>query len=376
MKISFVVAGYPPDLDGIGDYTHCLARAMAERSDVSIPVNIYTRTGSHVDEEHLLIHPFFDFSQQASFRALLPLLDEEASDWLVLQYNPFCWGKRGWCPDVPSTLRKIKALPRSPKIAVMFHETTVPKWPWRYAVMYAWQRPILRLVAKQADQIFVSTKRWIGELASAGAVAPMSLLPVGSNIPRSLLPKAEARSRLGFSDDLFVVGVFGGAHPSRLLDWISMAAKAIARAYPKVILLHVGPEGEVINRAIQDLPFKTLGVQAACKAADAIRALDIVIAPFVDGVSTRRGSVMAAFNNGIPVATTRRESTDDWFLTAEPEVVLVSAAKNKEDFAREVLAWAKPLDNHVTAITHSFHDAFFSWTSIASQLTSDLASHG
>jgi glycosyltransferase involved in cell wall biosynthesis len=367
-KVSLAAGGYPPDLDGIGDYAYWLARALAERPDVLQPVDVYTRTGDHAPAEGVRIRPFFEFSRQSSFRNLLPLVREDCPDWLVLQYNPFSWGARGWCSAVPWTLGKLKEIPRAPKVAVMFHETTVPKWPWRFALMYAWQRPILRGVARQADRIFVSTKRWIPELVSAGAVAPMSLLPVGANIPRSSLSKEDARRLLGVQNDCLVLGVFGSAHPSRLLDWIAEAAEAVSQKNLDLLVLHVGPEGEVMRRAMEALPFRSLGVKSAIEVADALRAMDCVVSPFIDGISSRRGSVIAALNNGIRVATTGRHWTDDCFLSASSDAVLVSTAHNKTTFAREVAEWAKPIDHRVARGVESWHDANFSWPIIAEQM--------
>jgi glycosyltransferase involved in cell wall biosynthesis len=372
MNIGLVASGYPPDLDGIGDYAYCLAGALAERTGVHKPLYVYTRGGNHTPADGIRIRSFFDASRQSSFRSLLPLVEADRPDWLILQYNPFCWGARGWCPAVPLALAKLKALPRAPKVAVMFHETTVPKWPWRFALMYAWQRPILRGVAKQADRIFVSTKRWIPELVSAGAVAPMSLLPVGSNIPRSSLSKEDARRHLGVQNDCLVMGVFGSAHPSRLLDWVAEAAQAVRQRSPNLLVLHVGPEGEVMRRAMEGLPFRSLGVKSANDVADALRAMDCIVSPFVDGVSARRGSVIAALNNGIPVATTCREWTDDCFLSASPDAVLVSTAQNREAFSREVVQWVRPLDPDNAQKAERCHNANFSWSIIAEQMMSRL----
>jgi glycosyltransferase involved in cell wall biosynthesis len=373
MKIGLAVGGYPPDLDGIGDYTYWLARALADRVDVSKPVDVYTRTGDHTAADGIRIRPFFDPSRQGSFRTLLPLIREDHPDWLVLQYNPFCWGVRGWCPAVPWTLRKLKATPRAPKVAVMFHETTVPRWPWRFALMYAWQRSILRCVARSADTIFVSTKRWIPELITAGAKAHMAVIPAGSNVPRSAMSKAEARMRLGIDADRLVLAVFGGAHPSRQLDWIAEAARAVHHATGKVLLLHVGPEGELIAKCVGETPFMSLGIRSAKEVSDALRAADCLLSPFSDGISTRRTSAIAALNNGVPVATTRKCWTDDWFVSVGERIVLAREFTNRREFARAVVSWVHPLLYDHSQSVLSSHDRLFSWSQISAGMCERLA---
>lgn len=372
INTSLISAGYPPDLDGIGDYAFFMASALAEQVDVEKPVTVYTRKGKHEDTAGVRVSPFFDFARPSSIRALIPLVAQDRPDWLVLQYNPFCWGARGFCPALLPTLRSVKKLPRAPKLAVMFHETTVPKWPWRFAMMYAWQRPILLALARLADAIFVSTKRWIPELQFAGSRIVPTLLPVGSNILRSNLSREEARCRLGITDECLVLGIFGGAHPSRLLDWTAQAARAVQLERKDLLVLHVGPEGKAINRAIFGLPFRTLGPKPAAEVADALRSMDCLVSPFTDGVSMRRGSVMAALNNGLPVATTIRDWSDDYFRTADSGFVLGSNAASKQAFASEVAAWARPLNEDHSRSVQAAFDPNFSWPILASQLVAKL----
>lgn len=372
-SIALVAGGYPPDLDGIGDYTFWLAKAIAERTDVSPPVTVYTRKGEHEVAPAVRVVPFFEFARPSSIRDVVALVAKDRPDWLVLQYNPFCWGARGFCPALPPTLRRLKKLPAAPRLAVMFHETTVPAWPWRLAIMYSWQRPILRRVVDQADRIFVSTKRWIPELVSAGSKVPATLSPAGSNIPRSSITKKLARLQLGIPDDVIVLGVFGGAHPSRLTDWISEAALAVQQTGRRILLLHIGPEGDVLQKAAQRIPFRSLGILPAGKVAEALRSADCLVSPFVDGISTRRTSAIAAICNGIPVATTRRAWTDEWFLAAADKSVLVSSAESKEQFGHQVAGWVKPLDPIRSREIEAMHDDFFAWNKIAAGILEGLS---
>jgi glycosyltransferase involved in cell wall biosynthesis len=229
------------------------------------------------------------------------------------------------------------------------------------------------MLARQADAIFVSTKRWIPELQSAGSRMVPTLLPVGSNIPRSNLSRADARRRLGIGDECLVLGIFGGAHPSRLLDWIAEAARAVQHAQRNLLVVHVGPEGESMKSALSNLPLRTLGTRSAEEAGDALRAMDFLLSPFIDGVSTRRGSVMAALNNGLPVATTIRDWSDDYFRTVDSGFILGSKAASKQAFASEVAAWARPLHEDRSRSVQAAFDPNFSWPILAGQLLAKLS---
>jgi glycosyltransferase involved in cell wall biosynthesis len=372
-SLSLISAGYPPDLDGIGDYTFFLAQALVARTDVAKPVTVYTRKGKHEDVDGVRVVPFFDFGRPSSIRDLVPLVAQDSPDWLVLQYNPFSWGARGFCPALPPTLRRIKSLPHGPKLAVMFHETTVPKWPWRFTMMYAWQWPILRAVARQADAILASTNRWIPEIAATGARPRAIVLPIGSNIPRSNVAKSDARGIAGITSDCFVFGLFGDMHISRPVDWISAAIRKAAHQRLRQIVLHVGPGGAEFQRDLALPNFRSLGVLSAESAADALRCMDCLLAPFTDGVSTRRGSVLAALNNGVPVATTRRKWTDNIMCAAPREVLLASPASNADQFASDATGWIGQISKGVSAECESFFDAHFGWDLVAEQLMRKIA---
>ena len=50
------------------------------------------------------------------------------------------------------------------------------------------------------------------------------------------------------------------------------------------------------------------GSLPAAAVTEYLRACDLVIQPYPDGVSSRRGTAMAALANGVPVVTTFRNS--------------------------------------------------------------------
>jgi len=58
-------------------------------------------------------------------------------------------------------------------------------------------------------------------------------------------------------------------------------------------------------------------VLAGDDVGDHLMSADCILAPFVDGLSTRRGSVVAAFQHGIPVVSTSSIWTDHLLLGQE-----------------------------------------------------------
>jgi len=377
MRIGLISSGYPPDLDGIGDYTWWLAKTLAERPEITKPVTVFTRVGAeHTKSEGVKVIPFFDPLRPKSFRDLLGTPAVNDLDWLVLQYNPFGFGRWGYCPWVPETLALLKRTQKRPRIAVMFHETVVPRWPWKFALMYCWQQPIFRSICRTADVAFVSTERWTPQVKCASPNLPVHHLPVGSNVPLSEISHADARQRCGLEKDALVFGVFGSAHISRRIDWIGATVTAAAREYNgrRTVLLYVGAQGEILRRSCPHADFIDAGRLPAEDISRYLRTMDAVISPFLDGISTRRTSVISVLHHGVPVATSRSPWTDDLFVIDTPAGLLLSRAASAEDFARETLDWMRLLpdrgipDAEITA----FYDRHFQWPTISATMIRHL----
>ena len=383
MRLGLVSAAYPPDLDGIGDYTWWMARALAISDDVEKPVVVFTRDGSdHKASPGVKVSEFFNPQRAKTVSRLLASLEREDRDeerpldWLVLQYNPFSWGRRGYCPWVPSTLRRLRQSGSATRLAVMFHETTIPKWPWRFSLMFAWQYPIFRNVCRIADMAFVSTTRWIPQVRRAATGLPIHHLPVGSNIPLCNVSRDEARMKLGIERDATVLGVFGGAHISRRLDWIAATVAEAKRTHPgrRTALLYIGPEGRAMRRALGDSDLIDCGALPPEEVGCRLRALDAAISPFLDGVSTRRGSVMAFLQHGIPIATNQSSWTDELFRQATPPGLLVSSARSAMAFAAETAGWLDRLQTGKVPDLQvsNFYDQNFNWRIIADTMMRHL----
>ncbi len=387
MKLSLICGGYPPDLDGIGDYSWWLGKTLAGHNDIEKPLRVFTRNGPSAPlTEGVEVITFYDPQKPQTFYDLLrffvadttvrePPSSGPVTDWLILQYNPFSFGPRGFCPWVPWTLSRIKKARRT-RVAVMFHETYVPNWPWKFALMFGWQWPIFRAVCQVADVAFVSTERWTPQVHRAAPSLAVHHLPVGSNIPLSETSRLEARRIAGLESDALVLGVFGGAHPSRRLDWIASAVCEAARRNMRrrVVLLYVGAQGEMIRQACPQVDMIDAGKLPAEEVGLRFRSMDAVISPFLDGMSTRRTSVISVLQNGVPVATTRSKWTDEIFLSKSLSGLLVSSAASAEEFAIETINWLEQVvvrgvpNAEVTA----FYDRYFAWDHVAALLVKTL----
>ena len=324
-------------MDGIGDYTYWLASALAQ---TGVEMSVWTSLGPpRAACDGVQVNSFFDPDKPQSIKELPDLLAKGRSvDWLVVEYNPFGFGRWGYCPWLVQMLRGLEQSRRC-RVAVMFHETQVPKRPLKFWVMRLWQNRQLRSLARLADAIFISTTRWESEIKAVWSGAICHHLPVGSNLPCSKLSREAARENLKIAPDTLVLGIFGSAHESRLADWMGAAVRGAANVQNKLVVLYVGEDGKVFREVCANVPFMDQGPLPAEAAADRLRAMDLLISPFVDGLSTRRGSAIAGFQHGLAVASTWADRTDKLLREGAPENLILTARDDQRAFIEAIHQW-------------------------------------
>ncbi|MGA7213062.1 MAG: hypothetical protein WBX20_02555, partial [Terrimicrobiaceae bacterium] len=197
MRIGLLSAAFPPDKDGIGDYTFRLARELSGSGN---KVTVLTSFGkARLECPRVDVVPFFDPARPASIGGLAEtLLKRPPLEWLVLQYNPFGFGPRGFCPSLPVALRKLKKVIPGTRIEIMCHETYYTPWhPIRLGIMRVWQCPILAALAWVGDKLMASTERWVRQVELFSFGKPARFAPVGSNLPDSLEDPGAVREEFG-----------------------------------------------------------------------------------------------------------------------------------------------------------------------------------
>lgn len=366
MRIALVSGGYPPEPDGIGDHTCHLAREIARAHQVAV----FTTSAIPRNQDGAVeVSGVFDATAPRSVRALGPAITGWGADRVILQYNPFGFGPRGWNPHLSRFLRTLRA--EGIGIDVFFHETHVPPRIGKFLVLFAYQYPQFAAVCRSASRIFVSTGRWIPQVRRIRRDVTPRLVPIGSNIARATAAREVLRRKLGQSGTLLVV--FGSAHPSRLIDWIAAAAAEVAQRQPDTTLVYIGEDGSLMRRACADrLPVIDRGFLPADEAGEQIAACDVMLAPFIDGLSTRRGSVAAAFQNGVPVVSTVSRWTDEILRGRENDGIILSPVDaGAAGYASRAVAAVLAAKNHNPERLRAFYARYFDWPVAAEALVCD-----
>lgn len=333
-----IVAALPPQLDGIGDYSATMAKTLAKQARVTA----YTVTGqNHEPLEGVRIVPVFDIAKPATVRELRNHIKADKPDWILLEYNPFCYGRRGYNPYLPMTLAKIKREMPGIGVAVMAHETFLPWWKPEWWVMNLWQYPQFYALGNIADIVFLSVETWVSWFTKWFPRTSVRHSPIGSAIPQVGITREEARCRLGIGPNTLTLGLFGTAHSSRLFDWVGEAYRRIHAENPDSLLVYIGPHREAIVQHAGDLPLLAEGPFPPDEVSRRFAALDMVLAPYMDGITSRRSAFMVGLQHGIPSVSTHGMPTDPTMLEQNGKAFLLAFRENQEEFCELALRLAK-----------------------------------
>ncbi|MCS6880153.1 MAG: glycosyltransferase [Oscillochloridaceae bacterium] len=314
MRIALVSGEYPPQPGGVGDYTRRLAGSLVQRGHVVTVLTIQDRRlRAYRNGDLTAPLPWrsstdLDWSPRC-WPALIGVLDHLRPHWLHIQYQTGAYAMR---PGINLLPWRLRALPGRPRIAVTFHDLLAP-------YLFPKAGPLRRWVnwrlARDADVAITTTAADAALLREAGVESRM--IPIGSNIPVAPpegFERAAWRARLGLGAADRLVAYFGLLAPSKGAD---VLLEALARLDPFWRLIIIGgaataPQDVAHAEAVRALAAR-LGLASRVtetghlpdeEVSAWLLAADLVVLPFRDGASFRRGSLLAALAHGCPVVST------------------------------------------------------------------------
>lgn len=308
MRWAILTGEYPPDPGGVSDYTRLVAEALAAAGDSA---TVYAPPGAVAPERPgVTVVRLPDHFGPRGLLALDRALARTRPDRLLVQYVPHAYGYKAM--NVPFASWVATRGKRLAPVWVMFHEVAFPLlWrPLRYALLASVNALMARLLAGAADRIFASVPGWEPVLKRFCPWSPRpEWLPVPCNVGTAADPTEVAAVRTKFAPDpARLVGHFGTYSPSTCDILTRTFTGLLGRdAGVRVLLL-----GRHSDRYCTDLAATAPGLAGRAWAtgelapdqlAAHLRACDVLIQPYPDGVSSRRGSTMAGLANGVPVVT-------------------------------------------------------------------------
>jgi glycosyltransferase involved in cell wall biosynthesis len=333
-----ITGEYGPALGGVAGYSQGIARALAARGE-EVHVWAPPRGGQLARDPEVQLHPLEGGFDLAAFHTISRALASIRSPKrILLQYVPQAFGKKGMNVALPLWLVSL----RDAQLWVMFHEVVVPWGGWRVNVLSAVTRTMASIIVSRADRVFVSVPMWESVLHS---LAPwrrgVTWLPVPTNVPMAATDSSVAavrRSVLPEGGAGKIIGHFG-SHGPLVTPLLKRALVESLRADSNRVGLLIGRGSEALARDIDGGPsvrgrVRATGALPDTELAAHLRACDVMLQPFPDGVSGRRTSVMAGLALGVPVATNEGPLTEPLWRQSEA----VELARSPEDMPAAVAA--------------------------------------
>lgn len=311
MRIGFVTGEYPPMQGGVGDYTRELSKALGMQGH---QVHILTRTGCHAEglPTNCILYPEITQWDWTTVWRIRRWVKDVKLSVINLQYQAAAYNMH---PAINLLPGKIAGAP----VVVTFHDLKAPYLFPKAGCIRWWS---MLFLAGRAAGVIVTNQEDHLRLQSSHLVRQMTVIPIGSNIaprPPTGYDRTAWRKRLGILPDETLIGYFGFLHESKgSEDLLETVYRLKKKAIPVKLLMIGGRTGssdatiqaysdkldEMIARMrIQDRVLWT-GFVTSEEVSANLLALDCCVLPYRDGVSFRRGSLMAALAHGRPIVST------------------------------------------------------------------------
>ncbi len=327
-----ITCEFPPTTGGVSDHSRVLADVAAARGR---DVHVWAPAGAG-PRARLQVHDVLGrFTSDDLARADRLLAAYPAPRRLVVQWVPHGYGRRGLNVQFSRWIaRRARA---GDAIDVIVHEPFVDYFghSWGQPARAVIQRYMARLVLRSARRVWVSIPAWNSRLETPWLRLSESprVLPVPGTIPVDDDPEAAdaIRGKLLGDRAQRLVGYFGagGTYAERALSE-AVAALRQMRSDVVVVCFGRGSDGVAARLTKADRsPDGTIsgtGELQPRELSHYLRACDLVLQPYEDGVSGRRTTTTSALEHGVPVATTLGALTEPfWRDTAAIEAVPVGA---------------------------------------------------
>ncbi len=314
MKVLFVTGEFPPMQGGVGDYTAVLARALA---DLGASVAVVTSAqAAALDDSRVAVHPTVRRWGWASLGMVASVAASWGADIVHIQYQAAAYGMRLPIHLLPAYLRMGNPGLRR---AVTFHDL---KLPYLFPKAGRARRWAVARLARDCDAAIVTNREDELAFADLGVPRPPRVIPIGSNIAPRLpqgFERGAWRAKWGIAPDDLVLAYFGFLNATKGGDTLITAVGRLAKQGRPVRLLMIGGkvgasdptnigfarhvESVIAREGVADRVIWT-GFLPPEEVSAAFAVADMAVLPYSDGISFRRGSLMAALAHGMPIIST------------------------------------------------------------------------
>lgn len=311
--VLFVTGEYLPLQGGVGAYTAELAAALAAHGR---QVSVLTGTAGQTprrDPGPVAVYPVITRWDWRMGRMVGAWAQAHAVGWVHVQFQTAAFAMHPAIHFAPSGWQR-----RGLRVAWTYHDVLVPYlFPKAGDRLRRW---VTDLPATVCDMTIATNEG--DRLHLAPKARRLARIPIGSNIAARRYGPTERvarRARRGVGPDEVVLGYFGFLNRSKgglvLVETLRRLVQSGCRARLLMIGERVGAsdptnyaylqevEAAIAERGLQGSVVWT-GRQDDAEVSADLAACDVLLMPYVDGASLRRGTLMAGLAHGCAIVTT------------------------------------------------------------------------
>lgn len=354
MRIGMVTGEYPPMEGGVGAFTEQLALGLSNRGhEVHVITSKLARPAetpkvlSSVFEpiEHPFgwLHPRINRWRWPALAIIADVAIRYDLDIVNLQYQAAAFDMRS--PAINFLPWRLKGITQT---VVTFHDLRVP---YLFPKAGSLRKRSLIFMARQASGCIFTDPADYQEMREL-TDRPVCHIPIGSNIDAygpNHLEIEEVREKFTLREGDFLLGYFGFLSETKGADSL---VEALAKLEDRFHLVFIGGQtgaSDAQNNQEYLLGLKTkidglgladrihwTGFQPAKRVSAFLGACDLMVMPYRDGVSLRRGTLMAVLAHGRPLITTVpagdnpafQHGENMWLVTPDSTEDLMEAIAN------------------------------------------------
>jgi glycosyltransferase involved in cell wall biosynthesis len=313
-----IVSGeFSPQPGGVADYTFALANGLSSAGD-SVVVYAPGRDVTELPGHARIVRIRSGFAPAGLATLARTLLRAPLPQVLLVQYVAQSFGLFG--VNLPFVIL-LALLGRRIPLWVMYHEYAIAHDPSERLPrqIRAWgTRLAAGILARSAQRVFVSTAAWVPRVRAAAPNATVCVTPIFSNLPTVVDGERVASVRANLAPDgAAIVGHFGTYRMTESREYLDELVPQFLRSDRAARFLLLGRDSDTfaihLRERAPDCRERILatGAQERDRAAESIAACDVLLQPYSDGATTRRGSLLAGLALGVATVTTLGASTED-----------------------------------------------------------------
>jgi len=319
MKVFLLSGEFPPLQGGVGDYSRELGQALAA---LGLEVHVVTSVQGDSAPEGLMVHPLIRHWGWRSWGPITQVLTQERPLVLHIQYQTAAYGMHPAVNLLPWCLRLLSgsALRNRPRLVVTFHDLRVPYLFPKAGRVRQW---VTQAIAQGCDALIATNEEDELALRGWGFSDKVTRIPIGSNITPELPPRYDReawRMHWGIRPETKLLGHFGFLNASKGVETLLRALRLLVEDSHDMHLLMVG--GRVGSSDRTNIAYAQrmealidqLGLSERVHWTDfipqsdvsaSLMAVDLCVLPYRDGISFRRGSLLACLAHSCPIISTR-----------------------------------------------------------------------